>query len=77
MKAKQKEEKNVGMEQEDLKLLLMLKTKQGSDKSIEELYFDDLMQENDIYCKDEIELLLTDETISKEEMAFMIGHMAS
>lgn len=77
MMAKQKEEDNFEIDKEDLKLLMKLKQKQESDKSIEEIYFEDLMQENDIYSKDDIELLLDDDSISKEELAFMAGYIAS
>ncbi|MEM4263797.1 MAG: hypothetical protein QW666_02790 [Candidatus Woesearchaeota archaeon] len=77
MKAKQKQEENFEIDKEDLKLLMKIKQKQEQEKSIEELYFEDMLQENDIYSEKDIEMLLDDDSISKEELAFMAGYLAS
>jgi hypothetical protein len=80
MKAKQKEEDNFEMEKEDLLELQGIKQIQ-EEKDIkeeeEDLDFDPLLEENDIYDEEGAETLFDDDSISDDELGFMVGYLAS
>lgn len=81
MKAKQKEEDNFEMEKEDLLELQgmqPIKEKDGtSADEEEELDFNPLLGENDIYDEEGAETLFDDDSISDDELGFMVGYLAS
>ena len=81
MKAKQKEEENFEMEKEDLLELQGIKPIKEEDDILEdedeELDFDPLLGEKDIYDEEVAETLFDDDSISDDELGFMVGYLAS
>lgn len=77
MKAKQKEEDTFEMDKEDLLELQGMQPIKEKDDEEEELDFNPLLGENDIYDEEVAENLFDDDSISDDELGFMVGYLAS
>ncbi len=81
MKAKQKEEDNFEIEKEYLLELQGIKPIKEEDDILkdeeDDLDFNPLLRENDIYDEEGAETLFDDDSISDDELGFMVGYLAS
>lgn len=81
MKAKQKEEDNFEIEKEYLLELQGIKPIKEEDDILkdeeDDLDFNPLLGENDIYDEEGAETLFDDDSISDDELGFMVGYLAS